>query len=73
MVKTYNGEMYIIPPAFEKEVRADERAKVLDEISEKLQELYHSSEHRHLNDLEYGFNKGINSVEDLLEELKEQK
>lgn len=32
MVKTYNGELYIIPPTFEKEVRADERAKVFDKI-----------------------------------------
>lgn len=27
MVKYYNGEMYIIPKAFEDEVRADERKK----------------------------------------------
>lgn len=29
MVKYYNGEMYRIPQAFEDEVRADERAKVV--------------------------------------------
>lgn len=34
MVRTYNGEMFVIPEEFEKEIRADERAKVLDEVKE---------------------------------------
>lgn len=34
MVRTYNGEMFVIPTEFEEEIRADERAKVLDEVKE---------------------------------------
>lgn len=33
MIKTYNGELYIIPPAFEKEIRADEREKVIAKVA----------------------------------------
>lgn len=32
MIKYYNGEMYRIPQAFEDEVRADERAKVIEQL-----------------------------------------
>jgi hypothetical protein len=32
MVKTYNGETFVIPKAFEEEIRADERARIKNEF-----------------------------------------
>lgn len=39
MIKYYNGEMYRIPQAFEDEVRADERAKAIEEYRKEMQEM----------------------------------
>lgn len=62
MVKYYNGEMFRIPQAFEDEVRADERAKAIDEclaIVQKIKDDYNEAKSGERVPINYGTICGI--------------
>lgn len=61
MVKTYNGETYIIPKEFEEEVRA----KTIDEFLEKAEE---DSDERMDKYYEYGI--AFNDLERIAKDMK---
>lgn len=67
MVKYYNGEMFVIPKEFEEEVRADERINtvqfIVDEFNRRTVCLGRATAKTYV----------INTLNEILKELKEQK
>lgn len=59
-----------VPAWFEEEVRKDERAKVLDELNNKIEEILKEPQYQHDGE---DWMVGLIIAQDVLNELKEQK
>lgn len=68
MVKTYNGETYIIPKEFEEEIRTDERSKVLDEVRNALIE---KADYMETEEGFYGKVVTEKEIEEIIKKFKE--
>lgn len=71
MIKYHNGEMYVIPKEFEKEVRAEEKAKlnqILTDIKSTAEKLiYHP-----YNEKDEYYNYGVESVLNIIAKYEKE-